>query len=74
MISITQEQVANILGVRRETITASALRLQEGGFIGCTRGRMTLLNRSAVEQRSCECYFVVRDSYQLLVSPAGAMR
>jgi CRP-like cAMP-binding protein len=64
----TQELVASILGVRREGITGAAGRLQRAGVIRCHRGHMTVLDRSALEARACECYSVVRTEFRRLLS------
>ena len=53
---ITQEHIANMLGVRREGITEAAGRLQTSGVISCGRRRITVLDRAALEAHSCECY------------------
>ena len=55
-IAITQEMLANMLGVRRESITDAALKLQNAGIISYKRGLITVLDRAALESRSCECY------------------
>jgi hypothetical protein len=59
--------------VRREGVTAAAGRLQEEGLIRYRRGRMLVLNRPALEQRTCECYAVVKREYDRLLpnSPAS---
>jgi len=57
---MTQELIANLLGVRREGVTAAAGRLQKAGIIEYSRGRIEVLDREALEQSSCECYAVVR--------------
>jgi CRP-like cAMP-binding protein len=57
---MTQELIANMLGVRREGVTEAAGRLQEAGLIKYSRGRITVLNRLGVEARTCECYAVVK--------------
>ena len=62
----TQEGIARLLGVRREGVTVSALKLQRAGLIDYGRGRITILDRAGLEQRSCECYGVVRKAYQQL--------
>ncbi len=62
----TQEQIAGILGVRREGVTVSALKLQKAGLIRYHRGRMSVLDRVGLEERSCECYSVVRRAYDSL--------
>ncbi len=56
----TQELIASMLGVRREGITEAALALQKAGLISYARGRITVLDRLALERRSCECYEVVK--------------
>jgi CRP-like cAMP-binding protein len=63
---VTHEQIAGILGVRREGVTVSALKLQKAGLIQYQRGRMTVLDRAGLEERSCECYSVVRQAYDRL--------
>ena len=68
---MTQELIANMLGVRREGVTEGALRLQHAGIIRYSRGRITVLDRPALEQRTCECYAVVRKEYGRLL-PARA--
>ena len=55
-LQMTQEGVANLLGVRREGITAAALKLQQAGAISYHRGRVCVLDRQLLEQRTCECY------------------
>ena len=57
---ITQEQIAIMLGVRREGITEAAGRLQQAGFIRYRRGHITVIDRAGLEERVCECYDVVR--------------
>jgi Mn-dependent DtxR family transcriptional regulator len=57
---MTQELIANMLGVRREGVTESAGKLQEAGIIRYTRGKITVLDRPKLEQRVCECYAVVK--------------
>ena len=55
---MTQELIANMLGVRRESVTESARKLQKLGLIRYSRGRITVLDRPALEKRSCDCYAV----------------
>lgn len=66
-LRMTQEMIANLLGVRREAISEVALKLQEAGVIRYSRGHIVVLDRSALEQRACECYAVVRGDYQRLL-------
>ena len=65
---MTQELIANMLGVRREGVTEAASRLQESQLITYRRGRITVLNRGGIERRSCECYQVVKTEYDRLLS------
>jgi CRP-like cAMP-binding protein len=64
---MTQELIANMLGVRREGVTEGALKLQEAGLIRYARGRITVLDRMGLEKRSCECYRVVKEEYDRLL-------
>ncbi len=64
---MTQELIANMLGVRREGVTEAALRLQEAGLIRYARGHISVLNRRGLEQRTCECYAVVKKEYDRLL-------
>jgi Mn-dependent DtxR family transcriptional regulator len=64
---MTQELIANMLGVRREGVTDGALKLQKAGLIQYTRGRITVLDRKGVEARACECYAVVKREYDRLL-------
>ena len=64
---MTQELIANMLGVRREGVTEAAGKLQAAGLIRYSRGHITVLNRAGLEERTCECYAVVkRESDRLL--------
>ena len=65
---MTQELVANMLGVRREGITEAAGRLQSLGHIKYRRGHLSVLNRKGLEDRACECYAVVKDEVARLLS------
>ena len=64
---MTQELIANMLGVRREGVTEAAAKLQKAGLISYTRGRIEVLNRDGLEKRSCECYAVVKAEYDRLL-------
>ena len=64
---MTQELIANMLGVRREGVTEGALNLQKGGLISYSRGRITVLDRPGLEKRTCECYAVVKKEYDRLL-------
>jgi hypothetical protein len=64
---MTQELIANMLGVRREGVTEGATKLQEAGLIRYARGRITVLDRPGIELRSCECYAVVKKEYDRLL-------
>ncbi|MEX0958653.1 MAG: Crp/Fnr family transcriptional regulator [Burkholderiales bacterium] len=66
-IAMTQELIANTLGVRREGVTEAAGRLQRDGLIHYRRGHITILNRPALEQRVCECYGVLKKEYSHLL-------
>jgi CRP-like cAMP-binding protein len=65
---MTQELIANMLGVRREGVTEAALKLQKAGLIRYGRGHIKVLDRDALEHRSCECYAVVKKEYDRLFS------
>jgi Mn-dependent DtxR family transcriptional regulator len=67
---MTQELIANMLGVRREGVTEAAGKLQAEGLIQYSRGRITILDRPRLEARVCECYAVVKKEYDRLL-PAG---
>ena len=66
-LAMTQELIANMLGVRREGVTEAALKLQEAGLIRYGRGRITVLDRPGLEKRTCECYAVVKAEYDRLL-------
>ena len=64
---MTQELIANMLGVRREGVTEAALSLQKAGLIRYARGHITVLDRPGLERRTCECYAVVKKEYARLL-------
>lgn len=71
-LAVTQEQLAGLLGVRREGVSECALRLQKLGLIRYARGRVRVLDRAGLEAHSCECYRVVRKEYERLLPHRGA--
>jgi CRP-like cAMP-binding protein len=64
---MTQELIANMLGVRREGVTEAALKLQKLGLIHYARGHITVVDRTGLEARTCECYAVVKKEYDRLL-------
>jgi len=64
---MTQELIANMLGVRREGVTAAAVSLQRAGLINYKRGHITVIDRAGLERRTCECYGVVKKEYDRLL-------
>ena len=66
-LNMTQELIANMLGVRREGITEAAGKLQHAGLIHYSRGRITVLDRPGLEARVCECYQVVKTEFDRLL-------
>lgn len=64
---MTQELIANMLGVRREGVTEAAGRLQKAGLISYTRGKIEVIDRPGLEARTCECYEVVKKEYDRLL-------
>ena len=71
---MTQELVANMLGVRREGITQAAGKLQEAGIVSHRRGHIAVLERSGLEARACECYAVVRKELSRLLTDVGPIQ
>jgi CRP-like cAMP-binding protein len=69
---MTQELIANMLGVRREGVTEAAGKLQDEGLIRYSRGRITVLDREQLEARVCECYAVVKKEYDRLLPEVGS--
>jgi CRP-like cAMP-binding protein len=64
---MTQDLIANMLGVRREGVNEAALALQKAGLIDYKRGRIHIVDRHGLEERACECYAVVREEYERLL-------
>lgn len=69
---MTQELIANMLGVRREGVTEAAGHLQKAGLIRYRRGQITVIDREKLEQRTCECYAVVKKEYDRLLPATPA--
>jgi CRP-like cAMP-binding protein len=67
-LTMTQELIANMLGVRREGVTEAAGDLQRAGVIRYSRGRITVLDRKKLERDACECYAVVKNEFDRLLS------
>ena len=66
-LTMTQELIANMLGVRREGVTEAAGKLQAAGLIHYSRGHIIVLDRSRLEARACECYHVVKTEFDRLL-------
>lgn len=71
---ITQELIAGMLGVRRESVTDTAGKLQRAGIISYRRGHISVLNRAGLEAGACECYAVVRKELNRLLSGVREIR
>ena len=69
VVSMTQELIANMLGVRRGGVTEAATRLQTAGVIRYKRGKIEVLDRPGLERLTCECYAVVKKEYERLLPP-----
>ncbi|MCC8396818.1 Crp/Fnr family transcriptional regulator [Paraburkholderia sp. MMS20-SJTR3] len=66
-LTVTQQMIANMLGVRREGVTDAAGQLQEAGLILQRRGRINVLDRQGLEERACECYSMIRREFDRLL-------
>ena len=69
-LRLTHEYLAIMLGARRASVTEALRPLQQAGVVRSHRGRIAILDRAALEARSCECYFIVRDEYDRLLGRA----
>jgi CRP-like cAMP-binding protein len=67
-LPITQELLAEMLGVQRTTVSAAARALQQAGLIAYKWGSVTVLDRAGLERVSCECYGVIREHYERVFS------
>jgi CRP-like cAMP-binding protein len=67
-MKVTQEMIANMLGVRRESVTEAAGKLQQKGLIQCRRGTITVLDRKRLEVHAGECYKVAKQEFDLVLS------
>ncbi len=67
VLTMTQELISNMLGVRREGVTEAAGKLQDAGLITYSRGRIEVIDRPKLERRVCECYAVVRKEFDRLL-------
>jgi CRP-like cAMP-binding protein len=72
-LTMTQELIASMLGVRREGITETAGNLQRAGLISYRRGHITVLDRSGLESHACECYNVVKKEFHRLLSDTSVI-
>ena len=66
-LTMTQELIANMLGVRREGVTEAAGKLQRAGLIHYSRGHISVVDRPGLEARVCECYQVVKKEFDRLL-------
>jgi CRP-like cAMP-binding protein len=69
---MTHQLIANLLAVRREAVTQAALNLQHAGLLSYHRGRITVRDRKRLEERACECYRVIKNEYDRLLTGAAA--
>ncbi|MCP5346834.1 MAG: Crp/Fnr family transcriptional regulator [Gammaproteobacteria bacterium] len=73
-LTVTHENIATMLGVRRESVTEAAGRMKGMGLIECRRGRLKVLDRSGLESLCCECYRVVRNETERLLPRTSSFR
>lgn len=69
---MTHEQISNVLGVRRESVSVATASLRDGGWIKAQRGKITLLDRKRLEARACECFGVVQEQYDRILGDYAA--
>ncbi|MBV6627654.1 MAG: Crp/Fnr family transcriptional regulator [Rivularia sp. (in: Bacteria)] len=67
-LPLTQKFISQMLGVRRASVTEAAIALQKAGFISYSRGQITILQRKQLEEAACECYGLIRDEFQRLLT------
>ena len=72
-LTMTQERIANMLGVRREGVTAAACNLQKTGVLHYRRGHIVVNDRASLEAQVCECYAVVKRQYDRLPCGGGTL-
>ena len=72
-LTMTQELIADMLGVRREGVTEAAGRRQKAGLIRYSRGHIAVLDRPRLEAQVCECYTVIKREYDRLLTPGGTL-
>jgi CRP-like cAMP-binding protein len=72
-LRMTQELIANMLGVRRPGVTESAMKLQDAGLIRYSYGHIAVLDRPGLEKRACECYAVVKREFDRLLPDLKAL-
>lgn len=70
-IELTQEALSGLLGVQRTTLNAVVRAFQDEGLITIRRGRVVVLDREGLRQRSCECYSIVGDHFGAVIGPSG---
>ena len=65
---MTHEQISNVLGVRRESVSVAAAQLRDAGLIKTSRGTITVLDLKGLSTAACECYSVVKEQYDRILS------
>jgi predicted transcriptional regulator len=73
-LSLTQEYLAQMLGVRRTSVTLIASKLQQAGFIKCSRGNIHVRDADGLRESACECYETVKDQYRTMMKTDLSMR